>query len=83
MKRAIPKRAKTPDEVERAIQLLGEGRLPTSAVADLPDTAAPGTVVFVEDALKDGETTGNGTGTLAYKSAAGWFRVCDDTAVSA
>ena len=69
-------------DVTRALQVIGEGRLPTSQYANLPDTAPVGTVVFVEDALKDGETTGNGTGTLCYKGTADWYRVCDDTAAS-
>ena len=47
---------------------------PTTPTSRLPR------VMIVTDALKQGETTGNGTGTLAYYSN-GWFRVSDDSAI--
>lgn len=82
MKRPIPSNFGTFGDVVRGLQVLGEGRLPVSSYASLPTTAPDGTVVVVLDALKDGETTGNGTGTLAYKIGDTWYRVCDDTAVA-
>ncbi len=77
--RVIPKNFETPDDIRRALQKLGEGRQPTSSVADLPTNAAVGTIRFATDALKVGQTTGNGTGTLVYYDGTAWRRVGDDT----
>lgn len=56
------------------------------AFADLPSDptnpkASIPRLMIVTDALKAGESTGHGTGTLAYY-ANGWFRASDDTALA-
>lgn len=46
-------------------------------------TGTPGQTAFVSNALKVGESTGHGTGTLAYFDGTAWRRVGDDTTISA
>jgi len=43
-------------------------------VAALPTTAAVGDIAFATDALKASETTGNGTGNLAFWDGTAWRR---------
>jgi hypothetical protein len=66
--------------------LVNVGGTTARAFVDLPvaPNARAGNLLFVTDALKDGETPGNGTGTLCYYNSATdtWFRVADDTAAS-
>lgn len=71
-------------QVTRALQVLGDGTQPAYNVAFLA-TLKPkaGTVVFATDALKVGETTGGGTGTIVYFDGSIWCRVGDDTEAEA
>jgi hypothetical protein len=69
-------------ECDASLKLLGDGCVPTFKVAGLPTKGSP-RIAFVTDGLKDGETTGNGTGTLAYFDGTAWRRVSDDTTVGA
>lgn len=52
----------------------------TYVVSALP-TSGPN-VAIASNALKVGQTTGNGTGTLVYRIGTSWLRVGDDTAVA-
>ncbi len=47
---------------------------PVFTVATLP-TGVAGDVVYVSNALKASETTGNGTGNLAFSDGTAWRRV--------
>ena len=50
--------------------------------ADLPTASEnPGRILFVSDALKASETTGNGTGNLVFSDGSNWIRV--DTGATA
>lgn len=58
------------------------GGMARRAYADLASlTASNGSIIFVTDGLKAGETSGNGTGVPAYYSSGTWYRFSDDTAV--
>jgi hypothetical protein len=58
--------------------------LPNCTVATLPSAAAhKGDVVFVTNALKASETTGTGTGNLAFSDGTNWCRVDTGAAVAA
>lgn len=54
--------------VFKQIELYGA---PAYALADLPSGAA-GRLAFVLDAVKHGETTGHGTGVLAFHDGSSW-----------
>ena len=56
----------------------------TYTVATLPAAASStGSVLFASDALKASETTGNGTGNLAFSDGSDWIRVDTGAAVGA
>jgi len=58
------------------------GGMARRAYADLGTlTASNGSIIFVTDGLKSGESTGNGSGVPAYFSGDTWYRFSDDTAV--
>ena len=50
--------------------------------ADLPATASEGSLLYVRDGLKTGQTTGNGTGVPVYFSDGAWRVFYDDSVVS-
>lgn len=50
-------------------------------VATLPAAPGAGAVAFATDGLKDGETTGNGTGVPVCFDGTIWCRTSDDTEV--
>lgn len=57
-------------------------KVATYTVATLP-AATVRQVAFASDALKVGQTTGNGTGTLVYADGTAWRRCGDDVTASA
>lgn len=70
-------------QTRRLLNALADGQENACNVADLPPTGLPpGTRRFALNGLKDGETTGSGTGCPVYFDGSGWFRCCDDTAAA-
>lgn len=57
--------------------------LTVAQLATVAATAAVGDEAFATDGLKDGETTGNGTGVPVYFDGTNWCRCSDDTTVEA
>lgn len=51
-------------------------------IADLPSTATEGVCVYVDNARKQREQTGNGTGCWCYFSQGMWRRISDDAEVT-
>lgn len=54
-------------------------------LANLPSPSSAlrwGSMAYATDALKQGETTGNGTGVPVYYSNGNWYRMSDDTIAS-
>jgi hypothetical protein len=52
-------------------------------VATVPTDVAAGDIIFVTNALAASQTTGNGTGNLAYYNGTAWMRVDTGVAIGA
>lgn len=71
-------------QTRRLLDHLAAGRVNSCKVADLPTTGVSnGDHWFATDGVKDGETTGNGTGCPVYfdEASGDWKRYSDDTTV--
>ena len=63
---------------------IGAITLTTYTVATLPAAASStGTMAYVSDALKASESSGNGTGNVAFSDGSNWIRVDTGAAVGA
>ena len=58
-------------------------QLPSYTVANLPAAGTSGRVAYASDGLKDGESSGNGTGVPVYDDGSNWISFDNSSVVSA
>ncbi|MEF8880691.1 MAG: hypothetical protein V5A72_02590 [Candidatus Nanohaloarchaea archaeon] len=55
-------------------------KFPNYTVSGLPSAGDAGRIAFATDGLKDGESSGSGTGVLVYDDGSNWIS-CDNSSV--